>query len=209
MVFPDKQKLLHTFAICMRLARFHAEINGWTNDNCRKVTGCCLRMRAPRFGEQRKLIWKWIFPQFLLEKWNKNWPEAAAGKRMSCSIWKQKVFWSLWWTFYSGHFLLASIARAPPFSHCLQFAKKYRILANDWNETFWVLSSHCVLRNCEVRSIIITFSAKELEKKKTLDFILCQSRKLSMKKVEMKNASLKAFQMTNLVQQQRRRGSRA
>ena len=166
MVFPDKQKLLHTFAICMRLARFHAEINGWTNDNCRKVTGCCLRMRASRFGEQRKLIWKWIFPRFLLEKWNKNWPEAAAGKRMSCSIWKQKVFWSLWWTFYSGHFLLASIARAPPFSQCLKFAEISRILANDWNETFWVLSNHCVLEICEVRSIIITFSAKELENKK-------------------------------------------
>lgn len=36
----------------------------------------------------------------------------------------------------------------------------------------------------------------------TLDFILCQSTK-GTKKVEMKNASLKAFQMTNLVQQQR------
>ena len=53
------------------------------------------------------------------------------------------------------------------------------------------------------------FCKRAREQKMTLDFILCQSRKLSMKKVEMKNASLKAFQMTNLVQQQRRRGSRA
>ena len=140
MVFPDKQKLLHTFAICMRLARFHAEINGWTNDNCRKVTGCCLRMRA-RFGEQRKLIWKWIFPRFLLEKWNKNWPEAAAGKRMSCSIWKQKVFWSLWWTFYSAQVLREHL----PSHSVWKFAKISRIVANDWNKTFWVPSNHCTV----------------------------------------------------------------
>ena len=209
MVFPDKQKLLHTFAICMRLARFHAEINGWTNDNCRKVTGCCLRMRAPRFGEQRKLIWKWIFPQFLLEKWNKNWPEAAAGKRMSCSIWKQKVFWSLWWTFYSGHFLLASIARAPPFSHCLQFAKKIshsgKWLKRDFLSTFQPLCTQ-KLRSTKHHHHIFCKRAGE-KKWPWISFFANLGN--SMKKVEMKNASLKAFQMTNLVQQQRRRGSRA
>ena len=52
------------------------------------------------------------------------------------------------------------------------------------------------------------FCKRAGEQKMTLDFILCQSTK-GTKKVEMKNASLKAFQMTNLVQQQRRRGSRA
>ena len=51
------------------------------------------------------------------------------------------------------------------------------------------------------------FFKRAREQKMTLDFILCQSTK-GTKKVEMKNASLKAFQMTNLVQQQRR-GSRA
>ena len=76
--------------------------------SCLLETWVVLVVRA---REQRKLIWKWILPVsggFLLEKWNKNWPKA---KRMSVVVWKQKVFWSLWWTFYSGHFLLTSIAR--------------------------------------------------------------------------------------------------
>ena len=86
----------------------------------------------------------------------------------------------------------------------------YRLTSCQMTEMrlFYLFSITVSSDNSKVQHHHHIFCKRAGEQKMTLDFILCQSTK-GTKKVEMKNASLKAFQMTNLVQQQRRRGSRA
>ena len=90
MVFPDKQN-------CYILLQFvfPACRNKWVDKwQLQKKT---------RVGQrERKLIWKWTLVSATEMEYDLTW-----GK-VSDIYENKKVFWSLWWTFYSGHFLLAS-----------------------------------------------------------------------------------------------------